>query len=199
PYDAHWLDFFSAEELKELKTYKATSLAPLPLDVHDYLYSFVGKQNLELLYMHTNSKIFHPIKNPDLHWIQKTMVEALDLFFYKLLPLTDQSDSDLLRRVWHFLEKCFDPVGVQVRCGEKASTSSSRRMNTARLISGVDKISRKAYGHKVDMLFSYLQQKYGCAEAGLNDEVTGTKAVVEGGVKLPCLSKDMFYQLEKAG
>lgn len=70
-------------------------------------------------------------------------------------------------------------------------------MNTDRLISGFDKISRKAYGHKVDMLFSYLQQEYGCAEADLDDQVTGTKAVVEGGVKLPCLLKDMFYQLAK--
>lgn len=65
--------------------------------------------------MHNNAKIFHPIKDPDLHWIQKSIVEALDLYFYKLLPLTDQSEADLLRRVWHFLEKCFDPVGVQVR------------------------------------------------------------------------------------
>lgn len=45
------------------------------------------------------------------------------------------------------------------------------------------------------MLFSYLQQEYGCAEAGLDGAVTGTKAVVEGGVKLPCLMKDMLYQL----
>lgn len=73
------------------------------------------QQDLELLYMHNNAKIFHPIKDPDLHWIQKSIVEALDLYFYKLLPLTDQSEADLLRRVWHFLEKCFDPVGVQVR------------------------------------------------------------------------------------
>ncbi|CDH50656.1 predicted protein [Lichtheimia corymbifera JMRC:FSU:9682] len=55
-------------------------------------------------------------------------------------------------------------------------------------------LKRKAVGTKVDIRFSYLQYEYGCVEAGLEDDQTGTKTINEGCLKLPRALKDILVQ-----
>ncbi|KAI9274633.1 hypothetical protein BDA99DRAFT_556040 [Phascolomyces articulosus] len=50
---------------------------------------------------------------------------SLDLYFYKYLPVGDHTEADLIHRVWHFIEKCYDESKIVVRSrGEKVSNRS---------------------------------------------------------------------------
>ncbi|KAI7854023.1 hypothetical protein BDC45DRAFT_535899 [Circinella umbellata] len=56
---------------------------------------------------------------------------------------------------------------------------------------------RKDAGHKVDMIISYLNFEYGCAEAGLKGGITSSKWINEANIKVPRLIEDMFWNMLK--
>ncbi|KAF7730005.1 hypothetical protein EC973_003418, partial [Apophysomyces ossiformis] len=195
PNDSHWLDYFTKEELDEIKTFKIPTMDDIPSDLHEYLYSYRGKRDLDALFKHRSLKFFHPIEESDLHWAHKAIVEATDLYHYGYMPISTQSEADLLRRVWSFTEKCYDESCIDVRSGEKSSLASSQQKNAGRTIDGIQPMSRKYCGHKMDMLFSYLRYEYGCTEAGVSSDINSSKALREGSIKLARVLKDMFLEL----
>lgn len=71
--------------------------------------------------------------------------------------------------------------------GEKTMTATAQREG--------GELKRKAVGTKVDIRFSYLQYEYGCVEAGLEDDQTGTKTINEGCLKLPRALKDILVHI----
>lgn len=75
--------------------------------------------------------------------------------------------------------------------------STAQRRNQER-VGGSGEVKRKVVGTKVDLRFSHLRHEYGCVEAGLEDDQTGSKALHEGRLKLPRTLKDIFVQLAKA-
>ncbi|KAI9274632.1 hypothetical protein BDA99DRAFT_432095 [Phascolomyces articulosus] len=195
PQDNCWTEYFSTEELQEIKNHKKVVLDPIPDDLREYLYSYSGKHDVEGLFQHNIKKLYHPITQPDLHWAQKIIMEALDLYFYKYLPIDDHTEADLIHRVWHFIEKCYDESKIVVRSGEKVSNASSNRINGDRFVKGTEKMKKMEIGHKVDLLFTHEKQEFGCGEAGLKGDKNGMKAMIESNLKLPRLLKDMLCEL----
>lgn len=51
----------------------------------------------------------------DLDWAQQLMQSALRLFKSHYIPLTDQSEADIIRRIWYFVDTAFDDVSIDVR------------------------------------------------------------------------------------
>ncbi|KAI9274533.1 hypothetical protein BDA99DRAFT_241974 [Phascolomyces articulosus] len=141
---------------------------------------------------------YHPKKQADLYWAHKSVTEALDLFHYQWLPIDNKTtEADVIRRVFPFIEKCFDESVFRITSGEKASVSSSERKNANRSITGVKGIDRKDTGHKVDVIISHLDFEYGCAEAGLKGGSTSLKWINEASIKVPRLMKDMLWLMLK--
>ena len=51
----------------------------------------------------------HPKRQAEVYWTHKSVMEALDLFQYKWLPMDEKTtEADVVRRVFLFIEKCFD-------------------------------------------------------------------------------------------
>ena len=58
---------------------------------------------------------FDPNNDFDMDWAQSTIETALKLYPANYFPLTDQTESDILKRIWIFIEKAFDNLPVVVR------------------------------------------------------------------------------------
>ncbi|KAI9246234.1 hypothetical protein BDA99DRAFT_565568 [Phascolomyces articulosus] len=195
PKDSCWRNYFTEAELMEIKTENRIVLDPLPNDLQVYLNSYIGKHDLEELFEHHNAKLFHPKREADLHWAQKMITEALDLYFYDFFPIEGRSESDIIHRVWDCVEKCYDESNIKVSSGEKVSSASSNRINGEREIAGIEKPGKKQMGHRVDLLFTFKKQEYGCCESGAKEDKNGLKALQEGNLKVPRILKDMLREL----
>ncbi|CEI95224.1 hypothetical protein RMCBS344292_09416 [Rhizopus microsporus] len=121
------------------------------------------------------------------------MQSALRLFKSYYIPLTDQSEADIIRRIWYFVDTAFDDVSIDVRMREKESRASSSRQNQGRINK-----ERKKHGHKTDFLFKFNQGELDCAEVGKEDAGDGgTKEMKELGLKCPKMMKYQLWQLAK--
>ena len=58
---------------------------------------------------------FDPINDFDMEWTQSTIETALRLYPANYFPLTDQTEFDILKRIWIFIDKVFDNLPVVVR------------------------------------------------------------------------------------
>ncbi|CDH50662.1 hypothetical protein RO3G_07569 [Lichtheimia corymbifera JMRC:FSU:9682] len=199
PMDPAWITekYFTMDEMEIIRTHQVPELPELPAELSKYLLSFVGKHDMDTLLAHRQSTHFHPIKQASLYWAQKSIIDAMDLLVYDSLPNCMSSESDLLHDAWGFIKKCFETSKIKVTTGEKTMTATAQRRNNNRISEGGE-LKRKAVGTKVDIRFSYLQYEYGCVEAGLEDDQTGTKTINEGRLKLPRALKDILVQLSKS-
>ena len=61
--------------------------------------------------------LIDPYEDYDLHWLQKTMVDILDLYRFRVLDWVKKSGSemDFVNRVWTLLDKVFDDMMVETR------------------------------------------------------------------------------------
>ncbi|KAI9354383.1 hypothetical protein BD770DRAFT_367469 [Pilaira anomala] len=134
----------------------------------------------------------HPKRDPCLKWVQDSLYNCLKLYFAEYLPLTDQTEGDLLRRIWSCVDTVFDFSSLKCRSGEKSRVSSSEGRNYDRCLGGVKKLTRKATGHKMDMIFKNESGEFGCAECGRFYDLNSTKKLMEGSFKLPKIMKDML-------
>lgn len=114
------------------------------------------------------------------------------LFITNYLPITDQNERDLMRRVWSFIDTAFDTSELKFRV-EKESRGSKLSRNKKRKLSAVDKMERQAIGLIPDMLIFYDKLEFGFAEVAKEDD--NTKELVEGGNKCSSLMLSMFSSL----
>ena len=56
---------------------------------------------------------FHPLENPQLHWMEGSILKALDVLYYDIINKY-KSEADLMKRVWCFIDCAFDVGGVSV-------------------------------------------------------------------------------------
>ncbi|KAG0162563.1 hypothetical protein DFQ28_001081 [Apophysomyces sp. BC1034] len=189
--DAVWSEVFNEEELEELRTYKVKKLPEVNGELLDYLNSYTNITNLDDLISHARSQTFNFDKQFDLDWVQDTIYTALRLFKAKYIPLSDQTEADIIRRVWYFVDTAYDDLPIDVRSGEMESTASSARRNMKRAYP-----SRKMHGHQADFLLKLSTSELACAEVGKKDGgATGSKELREAGLKCPKMMKDMMGNL----
>ena len=132
--DPMWLTL--VPDASDRKALLEHSKQPLPIAdsaITEYLESFVGKVKLynnsvfvlrslhngvytfHDLMQHARSKLFDVETEFELDWIQSTIETALQLIPAKYFPLTDQTESDILKPLWIFIDKAFDNLEVDVR------------------------------------------------------------------------------------
>ncbi|KAI9488816.1 hypothetical protein BDB00DRAFT_846706 [Zychaea mexicana] len=193
--DPCWKAHFTPAELVELRTYHKPELKPLPNELKEYLDKFSGVYDLnKLIDIHMQNR-FHP-SQADLHWVEKTIGDILDLYYYSY-DVDNKTEADLVRRLWGFIEKCYDESKFYVISGEKVSVSSSNRMNEDRSVPGATPLTRKKTGTKVDILIKHLYDDFGVGEAGLSGGAVSTKYITEASIKLPKSLKDVLWNLLK--
>ncbi|KAI9257282.1 hypothetical protein BDA99DRAFT_441498, partial [Phascolomyces articulosus] len=146
------------------------------------------------LYQHACKKHYHPKNDSDLSWMQHSTVDALLLLFHDYLK-EKRSETDLIRRVWTFIDRCFDPCpNIVVNSGELTSKTTSKGRNKDGAIDGANALSRTKMGTKVDPLFSTQMFEIGAMEAGAVSDRSSTKTHT----KCPKTLKDMLVEMERA-
>ncbi|KAI9272830.1 hypothetical protein BDA99DRAFT_499349 [Phascolomyces articulosus] len=193
--DPCWETYFTPNEMEEIRKHHKPQLKSLPVELKEYLNKFAGVHELEkLINIHMQNR-FHP-SQADLYWVEQTIGDILGLYYYQY-DVDNKTEADVVRRLWGFIEKCFDESKFYVISGEKVSTSSSNRINENRSIPGVTPITRKKTGTKVDILIKYLYDDFGAGEAGLSGGSVSTKYITEANLKLPKSLKDITWNLLK--
>lgn len=117
---------------------------------------------------------------------------------FNYFPLNDQTEADMLQRIWSLINTVFDHSCIDCRSGEKSSNASADSRNINRTIASIDEIARKTSGRKVDMLFKANSMEFGCTECGRFGVYKNTKELTEGTFKMPKVMKDMFVHLSNS-
>ncbi|KAI8645494.1 hypothetical protein BD408DRAFT_458781 [Parasitella parasitica] len=190
--DINWKKYLTAEEINEIRTFKQKELVGLPSEVEDYIESL--KKSTDSVALKT--QLTEDLDCSACSWIKRTLLEYLNLFKCNYLPLMDQSEGDVLRRVWFFLDTVFDNSKISCRGGEKLSKSSAAIRNNERTIAGEQKMERMLVGRKVDLLFKRQHLEYGCSECGRYADQT--KELYDGSFKMVKVLKDMLYNLHNS-
>ncbi|KAI7848158.1 hypothetical protein BDC45DRAFT_610521 [Circinella umbellata] len=183
PWDETWSQYFTEDELDEIISYNKPNTLSLPLPLQEYIDKFIHTNTLDEIRDILIKNPFHPLNDPELHWMETSISKALDLLYYDTVHKY-QSEADLMKRIWCFIDCAFDTGEVK---------SSSLRRNINRIIPGIDSLQRKKTGSKVDLLFTTKINELGAAEAGKQTDTNTTKATMEYGIKTPKVLKDMLY------
>ncbi|KAI8140151.1 hypothetical protein BJV82DRAFT_671920 [Fennellomyces sp. T-0311] len=114
PSDVAYQEHFNEAELEEIKTFNAPEVLPLPDKIAEFVNKFKGVTDLKELEALVWSFKFDPVEEPDLRWIHVSIINALDLLHYEYTN-KEHSGADLLKRVWSFIDGCFDATEILAR------------------------------------------------------------------------------------
>ncbi|GBC08304.1 hypothetical protein RclHR1_08000001 [Rhizophagus clarus] len=193
---------FTEEELNEIKTHKKRDLPEIPEDLLGYLMTF-AKSTLHDLRRAIDQPIkfiqgeFNPEKHHDYDWIRYAMYTILQEYEIGSLR-KDHHERWYNMHLWcSIVDRCFSYVDdMETIRDESCSIASGIRKNTNRTTSGVNKMERQKIGRKGDFILRTSSNlEFSGAEAGRTFKDKGTKWLVESGLKLPKLLKDMIVQL----
>ncbi|KAG2209322.1 hypothetical protein INT45_001357, partial [Circinella minor] len=196
PWDQTWNDVFTEGDLNEIMTENAPEVLSLPAPLQRYMDKFSSATTLDQLQEVALANPFHALENLQLHWMEGSILKALDLLYYDIIHKY-KSEVDLMKRVWCFIDWAFDVGDVDVIAGEYVIKSSSARINSSRTLSGVETLERKKTGAKVDLLFTTAINEMDTAENGKNTDMDTdtTKAAVEYGIRTSKGMQDIIYEM----
>lgn len=106
---------FSKEDFGEIKTFNLQALPTIPIKLQDYINSLKSTTNLNDLYNLLKERSFHAVKEPELEWINSALSEDVKLFMFNYFSLSDNSETDLLRRLWFFIDTLYDSSRINCR------------------------------------------------------------------------------------
>jgi hypothetical protein len=115
PSDLRWKDIFSEVDLAEIKRFNLQPLPNLPNETQQFINTFKNITSIEELLKKVNLTTIDPIKNPSDKWVQDSFYNCIKLFLSNYFPLSDQTEGDLLRRVWQCLDTVFDDSEINSR------------------------------------------------------------------------------------
>ncbi|KAG2226969.1 hypothetical protein INT45_006376 [Circinella minor] len=226
--DPCWQTCFSPLQLEEIKMTKEEAMATYGDDckkMFGKLYSTVkefkrkeaealsetvnGEELIDMLFEEvTRPGFINPRQNYDLYWIQKTMLEILDSYRYRVFEWVKKegSEMDLMTRVWMMLDKVFDDMMIQTRRFQKLifsflkppnkSIATTIVDNQERAITGLTAVGAKICSIRPDLVLFKNGVEYGVAECGKTDgdvEGISKKEIVETSLHCPKITKSMFH------
>ncbi|KAI9249436.1 hypothetical protein BDA99DRAFT_542137 [Phascolomyces articulosus] len=92
----------------------------------------------------------------ELDWAQSSFQNAIRLFHANYFPLTNQTEADITRRLWNFIDTVFDNEKEDVKTVERQNGKGEPNQ-------------RKRHGHRTDILFKVVQGELGCPEVEKED------------------------------
>ncbi|UZO02113.1 uncharacterized protein OCT59_020607 [Rhizophagus irregularis] len=205
PTDQSYINegIFTVDELNEIKTHKRRDLPEIPEDLLNYLMTF-AKSTLHELRSAIDQPIkvlqgeFSPEKHHDYDWARYAMYTILQEYETGSLR-KDHHERWYNMHLWcPIVDRCFSYVDdMDTIRDESCSIASGIRKNANRTASGVNKMERQKVGRRGDFILRTSSNlEFGGAEAGRTYKTDkGTKWLVESGLKLPKLLKDMIVQL----
>lgn len=106
-----WKQYFSEKELLGIKSHNLKKLIELPSNLQAFINSLKDSSDIDTL----KAKLDQEQNSPACEWVKYTILDFLALFKCRYLPLTDQLEGDMMRRVWRFIDTAFDDSNITCR------------------------------------------------------------------------------------
>ncbi|RCI00330.1 hypothetical protein CU098_011269 [Rhizopus stolonifer] len=196
PDDENWTDYFTEEELNEIRTHKSKELPTLPRELVDFLNN-IKQMNINEMHEFISGIYFNPINDYICHWAKKCLLEGIELFMTDFFKCENLTERDLLSRVWRLILLAFDQGKMRIR-EEKYSKATNTQINKKRKLSSEELIERKATSKRTDQLIKFGNYELGTVEGSKIDDEYSTKFFLDSMKKAPKAMKDMLLQLMKA-
>lgn len=163
--DDHWSEWFTELELQEINAATERQKKHLPQEMKSYLDALPESDDINVLFNYLNEQQINPSDHRGLYFLKTTLLYSLDLFRISYLPLTDQGESDIMRRIWVIIDWTFDGSNLKVR-SEKGSFASKSDKNIKRKIAAVTSMTRQRPSDIPDLLIHYDRYEFCSVEAG---------------------------------
>lgn len=190
--DKSWKKYPSDQDIAEMMNYNEKKLPELPAELNNFILEARKLPNADSFKQYLKQEF----DSTACEWAKDTVLNYIKLFKYQQLPLNHQTEGDMPRRIWFFLDTVLDDSKMNCIGGEKSSKSSCISRNLGRTLAAEEKMERKVTGRKVDLLFTRQRLEYGCCECGRFDD--DTKQLYDGLFKMAKVLKDMMYSLYRA-
>ncbi|KAG1471986.1 hypothetical protein G6F56_001801 [Rhizopus delemar] len=177
--DESWKKYFSDQDIAEMMNYNKT-LPELPAELNNFIFEARKFPDADSFKQYLKQEF----DSNACEWAKDTVLNYIKLFKNQQLPLNHQTEGDMLRRIWFFLDTVLDDS--KINCIG----------NLGRTLAAEEKMERKVAGRKVDLLFTRQRLEYGCCECGRFDD--DTKQLYDGSFKMAKVLKDMMYSLYRA-
>ncbi|KAG1038733.1 hypothetical protein G6F43_012645 [Rhizopus delemar] len=166
--DESWKKYFSDQDIAEMMNYNEKNLPALPAELNNFILEARKLPDADSFKQYLKQEF----DSTACEWAKDTVLNYIKLFKYQQLPLNHQTEGDILRRIWFFLDTVLDDSKINCIGGEKSSKSSSVSRNLGRILAAEEKMERKITGRKVDLLFTRQRLEYGCCECRRFDDDT---------------------------
>jgi hypothetical protein len=97
--------------MDEIAAFKPKKLDELPNTLSGYMDDIRKLNDMKTLKM----KLVEETACSACEWARYTVLEYIKLFKYQYLPLSDQSEGDMMRRLWFFIDTVFDASPINCR------------------------------------------------------------------------------------
>ncbi|KAG1474063.1 hypothetical protein G6F56_000588 [Rhizopus delemar] len=109
--DKSWLKHFTPEEIQEIKNYQKKVLEDLSSTIEDYVKKLRECQDVTVL----KSMLKQELSDPGCEWIRSSLLQFIHLFKCNYLSLSTQTEGDILRRIWFFVDTAFDDSKIDYK------------------------------------------------------------------------------------
>lgn len=131
--DDHWSEWFTELELQEINAATERQKKHLPQEMKSYLDALPESDDINVLFNFLNEQQINPSDHRGLYFLKTTLLYSLDLFRISYLPITDQGESDIMRRIWVIIDWAFDGSNLKVRSENGSFASKKGRLRLSHL------------------------------------------------------------------
>lgn len=114
--DSNWEKYFSKEELDEINnTVQDFQIQKSPEEFDEFIANVPKTTDIKIIFNYLNRCVIDPFENKGLYWFKKSLQDAAYHFITGYYPITDESERDIVRRVWSFIGESFDSSELKFR------------------------------------------------------------------------------------
>ncbi|KAL7333197.1 hypothetical protein PS15p_202131 [Mucor circinelloides] len=193
--DDIWKDYFSVEDLKEIKdSVEAKKVCEdMPKHLVDALLKLNKKKTYKEMY-----DVFKNIEadrhdDPELYWVKESVLDYIELFYNTSFAMFN-SEQDLLDEVYSFIKKSRRVSKTRTETVTR-SRASAESKNKTRCLGTMEMLRRQIPGDLADLSFLHKSTEIGGLEIGLSEKgANGTKELQEKSLKTPRMMKAFVIQ-----
>lgn len=102
--DESWKKYFSDQDIAEMMNYNEKKLPALPAELNNFILEARKLPDADSFKQYLKQEF----DSTACEWAKDTVLNYIKLFKYQQLPLNHQTEGDMLRRIWFFLDTVLD-------------------------------------------------------------------------------------------
>ncbi|KAI8387381.1 hypothetical protein BD560DRAFT_382294 [Blakeslea trispora] len=180
------------EEISQVKTEEAASFSEKAIR---YLEKIAACNDFRSKYTAIKQEQFDPFEEEDEEWLQRCLLEFHAMYRENVIKrIADRgSEEDLIVRLWHFFDSCFDSLDIETRRGEVGFLAT--KINNETTAVSISQVQRAT---KPDLILTKDALEFGIGENGrFTGSACSNKESNEKMLKNPKTMKNMMNVLVK--